>query len=80
MRIAVAGAAGRVGRHVMDELTTEGDDLVPISRSSGVDVVTGEGLAAALRGVEGRGRTHCRVDASADAERLSRLEIPALSP
>src|SRR6266496_6302623 len=51
-RIAVAGATGRVGRHVVDVLNEGGHDVVAISRSNGVDVITGEGLAAALRGVE----------------------------
>jgi uncharacterized protein YbjT (DUF2867 family) len=50
-KIAVAGATGRVGRHVFDVLAAEGHDVVAISRSSGVDVVTGEGLAEALAGV-----------------------------
>jgi uncharacterized protein YbjT (DUF2867 family) len=50
-KIAVAGATGRVGRHVVDVLAAEGHDVVAISRSSGVDVVTGEGLAEALAGV-----------------------------
>jgi uncharacterized protein YbjT (DUF2867 family) len=51
-RIAVAGATGRVGRHVVDVLRGGGHDVVPISRSNGVDVITGDGLAAALEGVE----------------------------
>jgi uncharacterized protein YbjT (DUF2867 family) len=51
-KIAVAGATGRVGRHVVDVLEERGYDVVPISRSLGVDVVTGEGLAEALAGVE----------------------------
>jgi uncharacterized protein YbjT (DUF2867 family) len=51
-RIAVAGATGRVGRHVVDVLNGGGHDVVAISRSNGVDVITGEGLAAALEGVE----------------------------
>ena len=37
-RIAVAGATGRVGRHVVDVLEEQGHDVVPISRSAGVDV------------------------------------------
>jgi len=52
MRIAVAGATGRVGRHVADVLAADGHDVVPISRAQGVDVVTGTGLAEALAGVE----------------------------
>jgi uncharacterized protein YbjT (DUF2867 family) len=52
-RIAVAGATGRVGRHVVDVLNERGYDVVAMSRSSGVDVVTGEGLAEALNDVAG---------------------------
>jgi uncharacterized protein YbjT (DUF2867 family) len=51
-RIAVAGATGRVGRHVVDVLRGGGHDVVPISRSNGVDVITGDGLAAALEGAQ----------------------------
>jgi uncharacterized protein YbjT (DUF2867 family) len=51
-RIAVAGATGRVGRHVVDVLESGRHDVVAMSRASGVDVVTGEGLAEALDGVE----------------------------
>jgi uncharacterized protein YbjT (DUF2867 family) len=50
-KIAVAGGTGRVGRHVVDVLEERGHEVVPISRSLGVDVVTGEGLAEALAGV-----------------------------
>jgi len=46
-RIAVAGATGRVGRHVVDVLRGGGHDVVAISRSNGVDVITGDGLRAA---------------------------------
>jgi uncharacterized protein YbjT (DUF2867 family) len=60
-KIAVAGATGRVGRHVVDVLEEQGHAVVPIARSAGVDVVTGEGLAEALSGVE------CLVDASSGA-------------
>ena len=58
-KIAVAGATGRVGHHVTDVLTERGHDVVPMSRSQGVDVITGSGLAAALTGVE------CVIDAVA---------------
>ena len=51
-RIAVAGATGRVGRQTVDVLHEGGHDVVAISRSNGVDVITGDGLAAALEGVE----------------------------
>jgi uncharacterized protein YbjT (DUF2867 family) len=51
-KIAVAGATGRVGRFVVEILESRGYDVVPISRSQGVDVITGEGLDQALTGVE----------------------------
>jgi uncharacterized protein YbjT (DUF2867 family) len=51
-KIAVAGATGRVGRHIVDVLEEGGHDVVPMSRSTGVDVVTGEGLSEALAGVD----------------------------
>ena len=51
-RIAVAGATGRAGRHAVDALTERGYEVVRMSRGTGVDVVTGEGLAAALEGVQ----------------------------
>ncbi|MEU5870770.1 NAD(P)H-binding protein [Glycomyces sp. NPDC047369] len=50
--IAVAGATGRLGRHVVDVLTEQGHQVVPMSRATGVDVITGEGLDEALTGVE----------------------------
>jgi uncharacterized protein YbjT (DUF2867 family) len=51
-KIAVAGATGRVGSHTVDILEAGGHEVVPIARSRGVDIVTGEGLAAALAGAE----------------------------
>jgi uncharacterized protein YbjT (DUF2867 family) len=51
-KIAVAGATGRVGQHIVDVLQQRGHEVVGISRTRGVDVVTGEGLAEALAGVE----------------------------
>ena len=50
-RIAVAGATGRVGRHIVDVFGERGHDVVAISRSAGVDVITGDGLDQALDGV-----------------------------
>ena len=51
-KIAVAGATGRVGSHLVDILESEGHDVVSIARSRGVDVITGEGLDEALAGVD----------------------------
>jgi uncharacterized protein YbjT (DUF2867 family) len=52
MKIAVAGATGSVGRHIVEVLKAGGHDVVSMSRASGVDLITGKGLADALRGVE----------------------------
>jgi uncharacterized protein YbjT (DUF2867 family) len=52
MKIAVAGATGRVGRHLVDVLEAQGHDVVAMSRSTGVDLVTGRGLSEALAGVD----------------------------
>jgi uncharacterized protein YbjT (DUF2867 family) len=51
-KIAVAGATGRVGRHLVDLLEAEEHDVVAMSRSSGVDLITGDGLPQALAGVD----------------------------
>ena len=51
-RIAVAGATGRVGRPTVEVLEEAGHDVVPMSRATGVDVVTGQGLDEALAGVD----------------------------
>ncbi|MGZ6098989.1 MAG: SDR family oxidoreductase [Myxococcaceae bacterium] len=57
-KVAVAGATGRVGRPLVEVLKTRGYEVVPMSRASGVDVTTGEGLANALSGVD------CIIDTS----------------
>ncbi len=52
MRIAVAGATGNIGARTASILERDGHDVVRISRSLGVDLTTGEGLDAALEGVD----------------------------
>jgi uncharacterized protein YbjT (DUF2867 family) len=52
MKIAVAGGTGTVGAHVVDLLDAGGHDVVSMARSTGVDVISGEGLSQALAGVE----------------------------
>jgi uncharacterized protein YbjT (DUF2867 family) len=51
-RISVTGATGRVGSPLVEILEQRGHDVVPIARSKGVDVVSGDGLEQALAGVE----------------------------
>lgn len=48
MKVAVVGATGRIGSEVVEVLKNRGHEVVAISRSAGVDVYTGEGLAEAL--------------------------------
>lgn len=44
MKIAVAGATGAVGRHVVDVVREHGHEAVLLSRAEGVDLVSGAGL------------------------------------
>jgi uncharacterized protein YbjT (DUF2867 family) len=52
MKITVIGASGLIGTKVVDLLTAGGHDVVAASRESGVDVLTGDGLAEALKGAD----------------------------
>lgn len=52
MKIAVAGGTGVVGRHTVEAVRAAGHDAVVLSRSHGVDLVTGAGLDAALTDVD----------------------------
>ncbi|WP_041833427.1 SDR family oxidoreductase [Actinoplanes sp. N902-109] len=49
MRIAVLGGTGRIGSRVVTMLTAQGHDAVPLTRSTGVDLLTGEGLDTGLK-------------------------------
>jgi len=51
-KIAVAGATGRIGKHIADVVTERGHELVAFSRATGVDVIANQGLDAALEGVD----------------------------
>ncbi|MBM7503810.1 SDR family oxidoreductase [Agromyces aurantiacus] len=52
MRIAIAGGTGTVGRHAVDAARERGHEVVVLTRSNGVDLRSGDGLAAALAGVD----------------------------
>jgi uncharacterized protein YbjT (DUF2867 family) len=52
VKITVVGASGLIGTKLVDLLTAGGHQVVAASRSSGVDVLTGEGLAEALAGAD----------------------------
>lgn len=51
-RIAVAGGTGLIGRLIVQVAQTTGRAPVVLARSTGVDLVTGTGLDAALAGVD----------------------------
>lgn len=65
MRIAVAGATGNIGARTVSFLERDGHDVVRMSRALGIDLLTGDGLDAALEGV------HAVVDA---------ISSPPISP
>ena len=55
MKIAVVGATGLLGAPLVEALESQGHEVARLHRSSPtrpVDLVSGEGLAAALAGVE----------------------------
>jgi uncharacterized protein YbjT (DUF2867 family) len=52
MKIVVIGGSGLIGKKVVTTLRQQGHEVVPASPSSGVNTVTGEGLAQALAGAQ----------------------------
>jgi uncharacterized protein YbjT (DUF2867 family) len=52
MKIAVAGGTGVAGRWTVEALRADGHEAIVIARSAGVDLVSGDGVDAALAGVD----------------------------
>ena len=52
MKIVVIGGSGRVGANVIPRLQAQGHTLVPASPSTGVDCITGQGLAEVMEGAQ----------------------------
>jgi uncharacterized protein YbjT (DUF2867 family) len=50
MKVIVIGGSGLIGKKVVDILRTKGHEVLAASPNSGVNSVTGEGLAGALAG------------------------------
>ncbi|WP_040790712.1 SDR family oxidoreductase [Nocardia paucivorans] len=52
MKLAVIGGTGRIGSRVVRKLTEAGHEAVAAAPSTGVDLITGEGLDRALQSVD----------------------------
>ncbi|MGH7920741.1 MAG: hypothetical protein ACREQM_12480, partial [Candidatus Dormibacteraceae bacterium] len=52
MKIVVIGGAELLGSQAVENLRARGHEAVPVSPSSGVNTVTGDGLEATLAGAE----------------------------
>ena len=52
MKVVVIGGSGLIGRNVVRWLAGQGHDPVPASPSTGVDTITGEGVAEVVMGAD----------------------------
>lgn len=52
MKIAVIGGTGLIGSQVVEKLDAAGHEAVPHSLSTGVDVISGQGVAQAVAGAD----------------------------
>src|SRR5262245_1620077 len=52
MKIVVIGGTGRIGSNVVRRLEAKGHEAVPASPATGVDTITGEGLADVMAGAD----------------------------
>lgn len=52
MKIVVIGGSGLIGTKLVDDLRQHGHEVVAASLSSGVNIITGAGLAQALKGAQ----------------------------
>lgn len=52
MKIVIIGGSGLIGKQLVPKLRDQGHEVVPASPSTGVNALTGEGLASALAGAQ----------------------------
>jgi uncharacterized protein YbjT (DUF2867 family) len=52
MKVVVIGGSGLIGRKLVDRLRLRGHEAMAASPATGVDTITGQGLAEALAGAE----------------------------
>src|SRR5262249_5059051 len=52
MKIVIIGGTGLIGKKLVNNLRHRGHEVVSASPSSGVNALTGEGLAEALKGAQ----------------------------
>lgn len=52
MKIVIIGGSGLIGSKTVERLRRQGHEAIPASPASGVDTITGEGLADALAGAQ----------------------------
>ena len=57
MKIVVIGGSGLIGSRLVSKLRQDKHDVVAASPATGVDSITGEGLADAMRGAQPSIRT-----------------------
>src|SRR5262245_22495272 len=69
MRVVVTGGKGLLGTEIVRRLEGRGATVTSASRRTGVDLVTGRGLEAALRNAD------CVVHAATDRLRYRRVDL-----
>ena len=52
MKIVVVGGTGLIGKKLINKLKAQGHEAIPASPSTGINALTGEGLAAAFTGAD----------------------------
>ena len=52
MRIVIIGGTGLIGSKVVNKLRDQGNEAVPAAPNTGVNTLTGEGLADVLKGAD----------------------------